>query len=572
MPHLIQKNVNGKTYYYVEQRKWENGKSVRKWQKYLGSLDKIMQSVDTQQDIAIDHSFVYEFGGVAAYLSFAHQLGIEDRINRILPKKQEGISIGKYLLIAAINRGLHATSKNSMQQWYKDTFLFTQWPEISQKALSAQRFWDNMDSIPTDKIQEIWQDIISHTIKAMGIDLSKICYDGTNYYTFISSFNVRSTLARRGKNKQGRRDLRQINYALFCSQKDHIPLYFDVYEGNRHDGPEFHKIIQQFGQRFQDKACGRKITIIFDKGNNGAKNIEALHTYKFHYIGSLKLMQVKELKDISNSDSCLKPSKNSSFEAGAKFFRTQKVIYGHTMTVILVYSPNLHQTQTQTLITDIEKSCKKLSELRQQLMDRANGLVTKGRKPSASSVKRQVNEILKRQYMKEVIEVEHKTLHNTPVFDYSLNEDTLKKIKDTDLGKKVLFTNNHHWESEDIILAYNNQAVIENIFRESKNREYGNWWPLYHYTDHKVMVHGLYCTITLLLRSLIAFEMRKHSTKISMERLHDELSGIKQVVNVVNKNSQKRQTKKNRVMSLTKMNEVQAKLFKILNLQKYVKI
>src|SRR5256884_4703751 len=44
------------------------------------------------------------------------------------------------------------------------------------------------------------------------IALSQICYDGTNFYTFIDTFNLQSQLAKRGKNKQGRSNLRQVSY------------------------------------------------------------------------------------------------------------------------------------------------------------------------------------------------------------------------------------------------------------------------------------------------------------------------------------------------------------------------
>lgn len=568
MPHLTQKKINGKTYFYAEERKWVNGKSVRKWQKYLGSLDKIMQSVNNH-DITINYSLVYEFGGVAAYLAMANQLKIEDHINKVVAKRKQGISIGRYLLLASINRGLEATSKNSMQEWFNTTFLLMHWPDVTSKALSSQRFWDNMEAVEEDSIKDIWQRIISHTIKAKGIDLSQICYDGTNYYTFISSFNARSQLPRRGKNKQGRADLRQINYALFCSQKDHIPLYFDVYEGNQHDSPEFYKVIEQFGQYIQNTSCSSNITIIFDKGNNAKDNIERLHQNRFNYIGSLKLIQAKELRDISNNSSCWKACRSSALE-GVKYYRTQKIVYGTPMTLVMVYNPELYQAQTRTLVNDINTSCRKLGELKQTLTDRANGLVTRGRTPTLSGVKKQVGKILHRQFMKAVINVEYKTVNNIPIFDYYLDSSELNRITDTCLGKNILFTNNHHWSSEDIITAYRNQAVIENIFRESKDKTYGNWWPLFHYTDHKVKVHALYCTITLLLRSLLELEMRRNKIHLSMKRWHNELTGIKQVINAVNKNTTNRRNKGTQVMSLTRMNQVQHKLFKIFKLGEYV--
>lgn len=568
MAYLTQKKVNGSVYYYAEQRVWVDGKSKRKWQKYLGSLNKIIKAIEGQTP-EIEHSIVFEFGGVAAYLYYLEQLRIEAQIDSLLPKREQGLSIGRYMAIATINRGLHSVSKNSMWNWYEDTVLLSYWSNVKKNMLSSQRFWDNMDLIPEDKIVEIWTKIIRNTIKVKQIDLSKICFDGTNYYTFISSFNSRNSIAQRGKNKQGRRDLRQVNYALFCSQQDHIPLYFDVYEGNRHDSPEFNKIIDDFADCFQTLDNPRSnMTVIFDKGNNSEENIVKLAKQNLHYIGSLKLNQVKELEAISNNDSCLKTCKSSLLEA-YKVYRIQRTVYKQNMTLLLIYNPNLYDSQLKTVLKDINNCINRLSELKQKLQDRIDRIITKGRKPTESSVKTNVNSILTRQYMKQIIHVDYDTKNDIPHINYQIDELKLKEIRENKLGKKILFTDNHHWKTEDIIIAYNNQAVVENLFKETKNRTYSSWWPQYHYTDQKIKVHGLYCTITLLIRTLIERDLRLNNIKISMERLHDELTAMKQIVSLFS--SKDKSAHKSKVKSLSKMNELQNKLYKMFNMKKYTR-
>jgi transposase len=566
MAYLTQKKVNGSVYYYAEQRVWVDGKSKRQWQKYLGSLNKIIKAIEGQTP-DIKHSIVFEFGGVAAYLYYLEQLGIEAQIDSLLPKREQGLSVGRYMAIAAINRGLHSVSKNSMWNWYEDTVLLSYWNNVKKNMLSSQRFWDNMDLIPDDKIVEIWTKIISNAINVKQIDLSKICFDGTNYYTFISSFNSRNSISQRGKNKQGRRDLRQVNYALFCSQQDHIPLYFDVYEGNRHDSPEFYKIIDDFANCFQTLDNPHSnMTVIFDKGNNSEENIAKLTKQKLHYIGSLKLNQVKELEAISNKDSCLKSCKSSTLE-DYKVYRIQRKVFKQNMTLLLIYNPGLYDSQLKTVLKDINNCITKLSELKQKLQDRIDGITTKGRKPTESSVKTSVSSILKRQYMKQIITVEYDTKKDISSINYQIDELKLKEIRENRLGKKILFTDNHQWKTEDIIMAYNNQAVVENLFKETKNRRYSSWWPQYHYTDQKIKVHGLYCTITLLIRSLIERDLRLNNIKISMERLHDELAGIKQIVSLFK--SKDKSGHKSKVKSLSKMNELQNKLYKMFEMKQY---
>src|SRR2546429_7208188 len=116
------------------------------------------------------------------------------------------------------------------------------------------------------------QQLIAAVLQREQIALSQICYDGTNFYTFIDTFNLQSQLAKRGKNKQGRSNLRQVSYALFCTTDEHLPLFYDVYEGNRNDAKQFPQVLEKFQRWLKERAgstwTATKPTLIFDKGNN----------------------------------------------------------------------------------------------------------------------------------------------------------------------------------------------------------------------------------------------------------------------------------------------------------------
>ena len=45
----------------------------------------------------------------------------------------------------------------------------------------------------------MWKDLLKGVIDCEQIDLSSIGYDGTNFYTFLDTFNTRCNLAARGK-------------------------------------------------------------------------------------------------------------------------------------------------------------------------------------------------------------------------------------------------------------------------------------------------------------------------------------------------------------------------------------
>lgn len=569
MAYITKKKINGTIYYYAEQREWKDGKSRRKWQKYLGSIDTIIKSVEGKSP---QPSFAELFclGDIGAYLSIANDIKIVQIINNMLPKKNQGLSIGDYIQIAAINRGTGSVSKNSMWDWFKGTLLLNYYSNIKASSLSSQRFWDNMDLIPEDMIKDIWMEIINRVIINYKIDLSQVSYDGTNFYTFISTFNVKNTIAQRGKNKQGRSSLRQVSYALFCSKEDHIPLYFDVYKGNKSDSKEFLKIIPDFIKSYKGKVAKQTpITIVFDKGNNSPANIGLLDGSEFNFVASAKLNEHKELAEVSNKDERFTPFDHENLDT-IKAFKTIKEIYGKQRTVIVTFNSNLYNDQMCTINNDIKKCFDKLSELKQRLSDRAKGVITKGRKPTVASVKKSVNEILSRQYMKEIIQIDYSEKNQIPLINFMADGQKLAKIADTYLGKKIIFTDNHHWQMKDIIIAYNSQYVIEHAFREMKTRKNSSWWPMFHYTDQKIKVHGLYCTITLLIRSLMQRKVRQANLKISIDRVHEKLKGIKEVVNFFeNSNSGKKGKKITKNHTLTKMDSIQKKLYDIFKISDY---
>jgi transposase len=252
-----------------------------------------------------------------------------------------------------------------------------------------------------------------------------------------------------------------------------------------------------------------------------------------------------------------------------KALRVEKEVYGKQRVVIVTFNQNLYNDQLKTLYNDLERCQGKLSELSRRLTDRAEGLITRGKKPTKTSVEKNVKEILKRQYMKQLIKVDYQEKNTIPLIQYSLDGEEFARLTDTYLGKKILFTDNHDWKTEDIILAYHGQHIIENIFKETKDSKTGCWWPLNHWTDQKIKVHGLYCTITLLMRALMIMKTREENINLSLGRLHQSLNGIKQVINIYPKQKGQGNKKERKTRTLTKMDEIQEKLFELFKMNDF---
>ena len=89
---------------------------------------------------------------------------------------------------------------------------------------------------------------------------------------------------------------------------------------------------------------------------------------------------------------------------------------------------------------------------------------------------------------------------------------------------------------------------------------------MHHWTDQKIKVHGLYCSLTLLIRALIMKTVKEAGLEMSMNKLHRELSGIREVLNVFS-TGRKKESKKSVV---SKMNIIQKKLFDTFEMKKYI--
>jgi transposase len=569
MERLEKKKINGKFYYYYSKWEWVDGKCKRVWQKYLGDLKSIVSAFDGNPEPL--YAEVFQWGLTTALWSESINANIKQEIDDLCPKRNQGLTVGDYIVVAAINRAINPYSKRSMWEWFSKTSLIRYLPDASQPLLTSQRFWDHMDKIKPETALVIWKNILKRVIQRDIVDISKVSYDGTNFYTFIDTFNNRCDIAKRGKNKQGRHNLRQVSYALFCSQDGHIPLYYDVYQGNRNDAKQFPLMLDTFHEFLKElvgSECQKpQTTIIFDKGNNSRDNFALVDGCKLNYVGSVKLDEHKDLLSVVNTDSVFKSYDSPELE-GTKAFRVLKTVYGKERIIVVTYNQRLFDCQWLTLQNDINKAVNKLSELKQKLDDRANGVIKQGNCPTLESVKKQSDAFLSRQHLKTVIVTEiSKDPSGVPRLRFHIDSNALNNLETTYLGKTLIISNHEDWNDDQIITAYRSQFLIEDVFKEMKDRHTGSWWPLYHWTDSKIAIHAFYCSIALLIRATMHRWIQNAGLQISMKRTLSELDDIKEVITVYPR--ARRKKKQLAQTTLTKTNDLQENLIILLQLEKY---
>src|SRR5712691_2639651 len=80
------------------------------------------------------------------------------------------------------------------------------------------------------------------------------------------------------------------------------------------------------------------------------------------------------------------------------------------------------------------------------------------------------------------------------------------------------------------VVAYRHQAKVEDMFRISKSRRPGLWWPAHHWTDSTLSVHALSCFLALLLTRIVLLRLQDRHLAIGVGLLTERLRGIEEAL------------------------------------------
>lgn len=566
MASIIKKKKKGQVYYYLVESARIDGKPRIVHQKYLGRAEHIAAAMVAPPDLDTPkYSVVLEFGAVMALYDVAKRLGVVELINQVAPKRAQGLSIGEYMLIAAINRAVDPTSKSKVAPWFAKTFLDRVIPAKAQH-LSSQRFWDHMNALSEQAIREFEDVFTRKIVQTYGLSLDCLIYDATNFFTFVDT-NSDSELPQRGHSKEKRGDLKIVSLSMMVSPDFNVPLFHEMYAGNQPDAKQFLAVVERLQKRFE-QICdqGLEPTLVFDKGNNSAEHLKKLQSgkTKFHVVGSLKISQCKPLLDIERVE--FVPITGSKYE-GVTAYRTMYPAYGQDMTVLVVHNPKLEAGQLQGIQKHIEKCTIRLRDLQANLKARQEGVIRKGRKPTIDSVKHRVDQILHAEFMRELFAVNVSTVSDAVQLEFSLDLSRFDDIRKHQLGKTILYTDNHDWTNERIVASYRSQYHIEQAFKQMKNADHLDFRPIYHWTDQKIRVHAFYCVLALRLCSLLNRELHGYGIDVSINRMLDMLADIKQVITVYPKRGESKKDRQS--FSLSKLDPETKRMMEALNLGQY---
>ena len=565
MASLQRKIIHHRPYYYLVESRRVNGRPRPVVLAYLGSADTLLHRLQSQAEPT--RARLTQFGGVAALYDLAEQLQLVPLIDQYAPKRHQGPSVGQYMLVAAINRCLAPTSKLQMPAWLRSTPL-PRWLGLAPQQFSAQRFWDNMELLGETQIAAISEALAQRLVETFHLDLRSLAFDCTNFDTFIDTENP-SQLPQRGHAKSKRTDLRIVGLALLVSVDFHVPLLWKVYPGNQHDSLTFAQALQELTTRYQAlvRDC-HSITLIFDKGNNSVRNQEILDGSGFHFVGSLVPTHFADLLAIPLEE--FRPLQDPLLKPACALRLTRKV-WGQERTLVITFSPELQRKQIRGIEQHLAKKRRALEELQAKLR-RSQKPGAKGKGYSRESLAKQEQQICSGQYIPQVLHVSVTEERGQLKLTYRTDASAYAHIQQHQLGKRILFTDQHDWSNEQIVLAYRSQSHVEDAFADMKDRHFLGWEPMHHWTDSKIRVHAFYCVLALALGSLLQRRASQNGLSLSMQALFRALSGIQEVTNLYPATGKPGSPGRPSVKTtLTEMDRIQQALYRLFDLDRFRK-
>ena len=537
MSYLQKKHINGHTYYYYTEAKRINGKPTKVQQVYLGSAEQVFKKCTSTEtsDPPVKTSHL-EFGLAAGLYQQALDLDLIPMINSYVTDTSPRLDVGQYLVLAAINRVCDPGSKNKIGSWYSKSMLPSLFTIPVSKA-TGQRFWDAMDRFPLRAIPSIEEDIWGKTVHDFGIPLDWLIYDTSNFFSFLAE-QTPSELYEKGNNKAFRHHLRQVGLAVSVVRGLGLPVIHELYGGSQHDAPLFASAISHTIERVRKLSHDQieDLTVVFDKGNNSADNIEGLSSARVHFIGSLPPSNYPELCSIR-----LSRYAEATLENGRKIrlFDTTANAVERTIRVVITYNDAAARKKEKRFQKDLGIALAELNQVRWA---------------KVKDVQAKIAELVSPKLPGYLFKTEGKGAG----LKVGLDQKALTRYRKR-FGKTLIFTDRTDLTSLEVAQAYTDRNEIERLFGEMNDPMVCPFKPVRHWTDQKIAVHAFICILGLLLLKLLQLKLKKQGIALSLELIKDELESIQMGLWVA------RSGKLFKIIS--DRSKLQAKMFCILSLQ-----
>ena len=267
MPFIRKIKRKNRIYLAEVENNRDGGKVRQKLIRYLG-LDPACIENDIPfkiNDLKVGP--VKVFGAIIALESVAQELGLFELLGEI----------AEPILTLVFAHCLDYRSVDNAKEWYETTDL----PNIfGNQKMPINRLHNAIEALSKRDGSAIQKTVFENLCTILGEDSSGVVYDATNTHLAGTC----SSLANKGKDKEGVRGRKLIQIGLGVTRHLGIPIFHHTREGNIHDTMMFREAIQQFNEMGVKKGL-----MVFDRGITSKTCISELSNTGWHSLAGVPM-------------------------------------------------------------------------------------------------------------------------------------------------------------------------------------------------------------------------------------------------------------------------------------------
>ena len=499
---------------------------------YLGTAENILEVLNKgKEPVSVA---TRRFGLVAAACQCTSAIGMPEILMKHLPGERGGVPLWLYFYVTIINRLDCATSKNRMSHWLKKTIL----PDVlgfDVAKMTGKNFWlaaddvlseselrgkrkaesfsdDLFSGLAEDAFVRIETDLFTRIDALMGLSPETICYDTTNFYTYVDE-PKRSELANTCHSKDSKHHLRHVGLLMAVEKSHGIPLMSRVYRANSHDSKVFSTILADLVMTTR-RMCsdGSELVVVLDKGNNSQENFEAM-SGRISWVGALVPSHHPDLMDLEMSDF-------HGVWNGLPYYRCEKKLMNMRCAIVLTFNRATARKQEHTLRRGIGK-LKRDIETKWASYKRLPKKVTPG-----------IITMLKDSRYGACVNVSLR--HGEILIEEDREQIDSRRKR---FGKNLIFSNMLGAETGYLIDTYNQKQIIEDDFHILKDPHIIRFRPIRHWTDTKIRAYAFCCVMSMALMRVMQWTAQKTGFNMGPALLKEELSDIHEVIMIYSRSN-----------------------------------
>ena len=217
-----------------------------------------------------------EFGEVWLALHLWRKLGLDRRLEDLLPAGQEEIGWATVIALLVVARFCNPSSElHIADTWYRGTAL-EDILGVPIEKVNPERLYRAMDRVLPLKA-ELEKQVRSRLGELFPVEFDLLLYDVTS--TYFEGQCAKNAQARRGYSRDHRPDCKQVCIGLVVTREG-LPLGYEVFAGNTNDTKTLREIVEAMEAKY-----GRAQRIwVFDRGVVSEENLEYLRGREGQYV------------------------------------------------------------------------------------------------------------------------------------------------------------------------------------------------------------------------------------------------------------------------------------------------